>query len=94
MSKKLTNAVQLFIHQNISIIIINAINKLICFFNVCEVVFINIESIIISISIFGIKRFDHEFLFKRFFQRAVYMNFININDEFLKIILHFLNDEK
>ena len=67
MSKKLTNATQLFVRQNINIIIINAINEQTRFFNVCEAVFINIESIIILVSVFVVKRSDHELFFKRFF---------------------------
>ena len=94
MSKELTNVIQLFIRQNINIIMINAINKRACFFNICEAVFINIENIIISISVFVVKRSDHKFLFKRFFQRAARMSFINMNNEFLEIMLHFLNEKK
>ena len=93
-SKKLTNAVQLSVRQSINIIIINAIDERVRFFNVCKVVLINIENIIISVSVFVVKRSDHEFLFKRFFQRAARMSFINMNNEFLKIMLHFLNNEK
>ena len=52
MSKRLTNAAQLFIRQNISIIMINAIDERTRFFDVCETVFISIESIIVLISIF------------------------------------------
>ena len=64
------------------------------FFNVCETVFINIDSITISISVFVVKRSDHELLLKRFFQRAARMSFINMNDESFEMILHSLNGEK
>ena len=40
------------------------------------------------------KRPDHELLLKRFFQRAVRMSFINMNNESFEMILHFLNEEK
>ena len=73
---------------------INAINDQAYFFNVCEIVFISIKSIIVSISIFVIKRSDYKLFFKRFFQRAVRINFVHINNDFLKIMLHSLNDEK
>ena len=59
-SKKLINVVQLFVYQNINIIMINVINERVCFLNVCEVVFINIKSIIVLISVFVIKRFNYE----------------------------------
>ena len=80
--------------QNINIIMINVIDKRARFFNVCETVFINIDNIIISMSVFVMKRSDHELLLKRFYQRATRMNFININDESFKIILHSLNEKK
>ena len=63
MFKRLTDAVQLFIRQNINIIIINIIDKRARFFDVCETVFININSITISISIFVVKHLDHKLLF-------------------------------
>ena len=73
---------------------INVINERTRFFNVCETVFISIDSIIISISVFVVKRSDYEFFSKSFFQRAAYMSFINMNDKSLKTILHFLNEKK
>ena len=94
MSKKLINATQLFIYQEINIVIINFINERARFFNVCELIFVNIKNIIISTFIFVIKRSDYDFLFNRFFQRIVYMNVVNMNDDSLKMILHSLNDEK
>ena len=93
-SKKLIDATQLFIRQEINIIIMNFINKRARFFDVYESIFVNIKNIIISIFIFVIKRSDHDFFFNHFFQRIVYMNIINMNDDSLKIILHLLNDEK
>ena len=94
MSKKLIDATQLLIHQKINIIIMNFINERVCFFNVCESIFVNIENIIISIFIFVIERSNHNFLLNRFFQRIARMNVVNINDDSLKMILHSLNDEK
>ena len=81
-------------HQNINIIIINVINERARFFDVCETVSISIDSIIISISVFVVKRSDHEFHFKRLFHRTAYMSSININDESFEIILHSLKKEK
>ena len=72
----------------------NFINERAHFFNVCESIFVNIENIIISTFIFMIKCSDHDFFLDRFFQRIVYMNVINMNDDSLKMILHSLNDEK
>ena len=46
---------------------INATDEQARFFDVCETVLINIESIIVSVSVFVVKRFDHEFFLKRFF---------------------------
>ena len=80
--------------QSINIIIINVINERARFFDVCETVFINIDSIIISISIFIMKRSDHELLLEKFLQRAVRISFINMNDESLEIILYSLNEKK
>ena len=80
--------------QNINIIMINIINERARFFDVCEAVFISIDSITISISVFIVKRSDHELLLKRFFQRAARINFINMNDELFKMILHSLNKKK
>ena len=94
MSKKLIDATQLLIRQEINIIIINFINKRVCFFNVCESIFINIKNIIISIFIFVIERLNHDFFLDFFFQRIARINVININNNSLKIILHSLNDEK
>ena len=72
----------------------NFINERARFFDVCESIFVNIENIIISIFIFMIKRSDHDFFLDCFFQRIVYINVVNINDDSLKMILHSLNDEK
>ena len=80
--------------QNINIIMINVIDERARFFDVCETVLINIDSITISISVFIIKRSDHELLLKRLFQRAARMNSININDESFEMILHSLNEKK
>ena len=92
--KWLIDAVQLSVRQNINIIIINIIDESIRFFNVCEAVFISIDSITISISIFVVKYSDHELLLKRFFQRAVRMGFININNKSFEMILYSLNKKK
>ena len=92
--KKLINATQFLIRQKINIVIINFIDERARFFNVYKSIFVNIKNIIISIFIFVIKCSDHDFLLDRFFQRIVYMNVININDNLLKMMLHSLNDEK
>ena len=94
MLKKLIDATQLLIRQEINIVIINFINERVRFFNVCELIFINIKNIIISIFIFVIERSNYDFLFNYFFQRIIRMNVINMNDDSLKMILHSLNDEK
>ena len=67
MSKRLIDATQLLIRQKINIIMMNFINERAHFFDVCESIFINIENIIISISIFMIERSDHDFLLDRSF---------------------------
>ena len=94
MFKCLVDAVQLSVRQNINIIIINVIDERASFFDMCETVFISINSIIISISIFVVKRSDHELLFKRRFQHVIHMSFININDESFEMILYSLNEKK
>ena len=94
MFKRLTDAVQLFIRQSINIIIINVINERARFFDVCEIVSINIDNIMISISVFVVKRSDHELFLKRSFQRAAYMNSINMSDELFEMILYSLNEKK
>ena len=81
-------------HQNINIIIINIINKRARFFNICEIVSINIDSITISISVFVRKRSNYELFLKRLFQRVARMSSININDESLEIILYSLIKKK
>ena len=65
--KKLTNSTQLFIRQEINIIMMNFINKRARFFDIYESIFINIESIIISIFILVIKRSNHELFLIVFF---------------------------
>ena len=92
--KRLIDVVQLSVRQNINIIIINVTDKRIRFFDVCETVLISIDSITISISVFVVKRSDHEFLLKRFFQRAACISFINMNNESFEMILYFLNEKK
>ena len=94
MFKRLTDVVQLFVHQNINIVMINVTDERACFFDVCEAVFISIDSITISISVFVVKRSDHELLLEKFFQRAVRMSFINMNNKSFEIILHSLNKKK
>ena len=94
MFKRLTDVAQLSVRQNINIIMINVIDERARFFNVCEIVLISIDNITISISVFVVKRSDHELFLKGFFQRAAHMSFININDESLEMILHFLNEKK
>ena len=73
---------------------INFINERARFFDVYKSIFINIKNIIIIIFIFVIERLNHDFFLNRFFQRIIYMNVVNINDDLLKMILHLLNDEK
>ena len=92
--KRLTNVVQLLVHQSISIIIINVIDERARFFDVYEAVLRNIDSITISISVFVLKRSDHDLLLKEFFQRAVCMSFINMNNESFEMILYSLNEKK
>ena len=92
--KRLIDTAQLFIRQNNNIVILNVIDERARFFNVYKTILINIGSIIISIPVFVIKRSDYEFLFKKLFQRAAHMNFININDKCFEMILHSLNEEK
>ena len=58
--KQLLDAVQLFVHQNINIIMINVIDKRARYFNVYEVVFINIDKITISISVFAVKHSNYK----------------------------------
>ena len=94
MFKQLTDAAQLFTRQNINTIMINTINERARFFNVCEAIFTKIDSITISIFIFVMKRSDYEFFFKRTFQCIARRSSININNESLKMILYFLNEEK
>ena len=73
---------------------INVINERARFFNMCETVFISIDNITILISVFFMKRSDHELFLERFFQRIVRMNFINMNDESFEMISHSLNEKK
>ena len=94
MSKRLIDATQFSIRQEISIIMMNFTDERARFFDVYESVFVNIESIIISAFIFVIERSDHDLFLNRFFQRIARMNVVNMNDDSLKMILHSLNDEK
>ena len=73
---------------------INVVNEQARFFNMYKAVFINIDSITISISVFVMKRLDHELLLKRSFQRAAHMSSININNESFDMILHSSNEKK
>ena len=92
--KQLIDAVQMFVRQNINIIMIDVTDKRARFFDVCETVLISINNIMISISVFVVKRSDHELLLKRLFQRVARMSSINMNNESFKMILHFLNKKK
>ena len=94
MFKRLINAAQLFMRQNINITMIDVIDERARFFDICETVFINIDSVTISISVFVMKCSNYELLLKKTFQRAVHMGFINMNDQFFKMILYSLNDKK
>ena len=94
MSKKLIDATQLFIRQEINIVMMNFIDERARFFDVCESIFVSIESIIIPTFIFVIERSDHDLFLDRFFQRIARMNAVNMNNDSLKMILHSLNDEK
>ena len=85
---------QFFIRQEINIVMMNFINKRVRFFNVCELIFVNIKNIIILTFIFVIERSNHDLFLDCFFQRIIYMNIINMNNDSLKMILHSLNDEK
>ena len=73
---------------------IDIINERTRFFDICETVSINIDSITISISVFVVKYSDHELLLKRSFQRAACMSSINMNNELLEMILYSLNKKK
>ena len=70
---------------------INVTDERIQFFDVYKTILISLENITILISIFVIKCSDYDFLLKKFFQRAVHINFINMNNKFLKIFLNSLN---
>ena len=80
--------------QNINIVIINIIRERARFFDVYKNIFISIDSIIISISIFVVKCLDHELLLEKFFQRVVHRNSINMNNKSLEMILYSLNKKK
>ena len=58
-SKKVINAAQLFIRQEINIVIMNFINERARFFDVYKSIFVNIQNIIISTFIFVIERLNH-----------------------------------
>ena len=73
---------------------INVTDERARFFDICEIVFIRIDSITISISIFIVKRADHELLLKKLFQCAARMRTIHMNNELFKTILHSLNEKK
>ena len=94
MFERLIDAAQMSVRQNINIIRINVINERARFLDVCKTVSISIDSITISISVFVMKRSNHELLFKRFFQRVVRISFINMNNESLEMILHFLKEKE
>ena len=94
MSKRLTDATQFSIRQEINIVMMNLIDERARFFDVCESIFVSIENIIISIFIFVIERSDHDLLLDRLFQRIARINAVNMNDDSLKMMLHSLNDEK
>ena len=94
MFKRLIDVAQLLVYQNINIVIINVTDERARFFDVCEAIFISIDNITILISVFVVKRSDHELFLKRFFQRAARMSSININDESFEMILHSLNEKK
>ena len=64
MFKRLTNAIQLSIHQNINITMINVTDERARFFDICEIVLISMNNIIISISLFVVKRSNHNLFLK------------------------------
>ena len=92
--KRLIDITQLPVRQSINIIMINITDERARFFNICKIIFISIDNITISISVFVVKRSDHELLLKRLFQRAVHISFINMNDKSFEMILHSLNKKK
>ena len=73
---------------------INIINERARSFNACKTISISIDSIMILIPVFVVKRSDHELLLKKLFQRAVYMHSINMNNELFEMILYSLNEKK
>ena len=73
---------------------INIIDERARFFNVCKTVFVNINNITISISVFVVKCSNHELLLKRLFQRVVRMSSINMNNKSFEMILYSLNEKK
>ena len=94
MFKRLINVIQLFMRQNINIIMINVINERARFFNICETILINIENVIILIFVFIVNGSNYKLFLKRFFQHVVCMNFVNVNNKFLEMMLHLLNKKK
>ena len=92
--KWLIDVAQLFVRQSINIIMINVTDERARFFDMCEAVFINIDNIIILISVVVVKRSDYEFLLKKLFQCAARINSINMNNKLFEMILHSLNEEK
>ena len=63
--KRLIDVAQLFMRQNINIIMINVTDERARFFDVYETIFVNIDNITISISVFVVKRSDNELFFKK-----------------------------
>ena len=72
MLKKLIDATQFLIRQEINIIMMNFIDKYVRFFDICELIFINIENIIILIFIFVIEHLNHDFLLIVFLTHCSY----------------------
>ena len=92
--KRLINVAQPFMRQDINIIMINVTDERARFFKVCETVLESINSITMTVSVFVMKRSDHELLLKRLFQCAARMSCINMNNESFEMILHSLNKKK
>jgi hypothetical protein len=92
-SKRLIDETELIVRHDIAMFMIIVIDDCAKFVNICDDLKVRLKNAHIIISIFVIEKSDHDLILRKFFERATRMSSVNMNDELLKLMIHFDDDD-
>ena len=88
-NKRLVDEANLFIRHETIMSMIATTNDNVKFVKVCDDLKVRLREVIIITSIFVILKSNHDLILERFFERVARMSSTNMNDESLKLVMHF-----